>query len=220
VSNCFTIRPTRHPNFGLEPQQTVMRFTRAWFLHRVTDHRGDRLKNLDGRAKRGMEPAAGPMTDRRAGRSESAAAMPERRARYDRRRITLRTFFQGGFTPRRRGGRRAGEQHLPIDWHEPHLLFLAVTILLLSVADAFLTLTLMTIGATEANPLLAFILDKHPKLFAGVKMVLTGGGVLVLVAVARTRVFNVLKVSTVMHWLLIGYAGLIFYEWSLLRTHL
>ncbi len=144
----------------------------------------------------------------------------ERRRSSDRRRITVRTFFQSGFTPRRRGGRRAGEQHLPIDWHEPHLLFRAMTILLLSVADAFFTLTLMTIGATEANPFLAFILNDHPQLFAIVKMGLTGGGVLVLVAIARARIFNVVKVSTVLHWLLVGYAALIFYEWSLLRTHL
>jgi hypothetical protein len=55
---------------------------------------------------------------------------------------------------------------LPIDWHEPYLLFLAMTILLLSVADAFLTITLIMGGAQEANPLLAFILDEHPEWFA------------------------------------------------------
>ena len=106
-----------------------------------------------------------------------------------------------------------------MDWHEPHLLFLSITILLLSVADAFFTLTLLTLGATEANPFLAFILNVHPKLFALVKMGFTGGGVLVLVAVARSRVFSLIRVSTIMHWLLLAYAALIFYEWSLLRTN-
>ena len=133
--------------------------------------------------------------------------------------MTWRTFLQGGFTPRRRGGRRAGEGDTPVDWHEPHLLFLSVTILLLSVADAFLTLTLLTLGATEANPFLAFILSEHPKIFALVKMGFTGGGVLVLVAVARSRVFSLVRVSTIMHWLLLAYAALIFYEWSLLHTN-
>ena len=103
----------------------------------------------------------------------------ERRRGGDRRRLTLRSFLQGGFNPRRRGGRRAGEQHLPIDWHEPYLLFLALTILLLSVADAFLTLTLIMGGAQEANPLLAYVLRDRPEWFAAIKMVLTGGGVLV-----------------------------------------
>lgn len=126
--------------------------------------------------------------------------------------------MQGGFTPRRRGGRRAGDQHSPVDWHEPHLLFLALSILLLSVADAFLTLTLLTRGATEANPFLAYLLAEHPKAFAAIKMLLTGGGVLVLVAVARAKVFSVMRVSTILHYLLAGYAALIFYEWSMLNT--
>jgi uncharacterized protein DUF5658 len=147
------------------------------------------------------------------------AVSVERRLSRDRRRVTLRSFLQGGMTPRRRGGRRLGDQDMPVDWHEPHLLFLALTILLLSVADAFLTLTLMDLGATEANPFMAFVLAQHPKLFAAVKMLFTGGGVLVLVAVARARLFSVVRVATVLQWLLVAYAALIFYEWSLLHTH-
>jgi Domain of unknown function (DUF5658) len=142
----------------------------------------------------------------------------ERRTVGDRRRTTLRTFLQSGFTPRRRGGRRSGEHHLPIDWHEPYLLFLALTILLLNVADAFLTLTLLTVGAHEANPVLAFVLDEHPKLFAVTKMGLTGVGILVLVAIARARVFNIMRVGTLLHVVLVGYAALILYEWWLLRA--
>ena len=84
---------------------------------------------------------------------------------------------------------------MPVDWHEPYLLGLAVTILLLNVVDAFLTLTLLTSGAREANPFVAFILDSHPQLFALTKMGLTGGGVLILVAVARIRLFNVMRVG-------------------------
>ena len=142
----------------------------------------------------------------------------ERRVAEDRRSTTLRTFLQSGFTPRRRGGRRAGEQHLPIDWHEPYLLFLALTILLLNVADAFLTITLLMEGAREANPVLAYVLDQHPKLFAATKMSMTGVGVLVLVAIARARIFNVMRVGTLLHIVLVGYATLILYEWWLLRA--
>jgi hypothetical protein len=142
----------------------------------------------------------------------------ERRRHEDRRRTTLRTFLQSGITPRRRGGRRMDENHLPIDWHEPYLLFLALTILLLNVLDAFFTLTLLTAGASEANPLVAFVLDEHPKLFALTKMALTGVGVLVLVAVARARLFNVMRVSSLLHAVLAGYVTLIAYEWWLLRA--
>ena len=156
----------------------------------------------------------------RGARDSEVVVIAERRQAGDRRRMTLRTFIQGGLTPRRRGGRRAHELDALIDWHEPHLLFLAVTILLLSLADALLTLTLMTVGANEANPILAFVLDGHPKLFAAVKMGLTGGGILVLVAVARARIFRLVRVATVMHWLMLAYVALIGYEWWLLRSSL
>lgn len=120
--------------------------------------------------------------------------------------------------PRRRGGRRAGEQHLPVDWHEPYLLFLSVTILLLSVADAFLTITLITAGAHEANPIMAYVLRDHPDLFALVKMGLTGAGVLVLVAVARSRLFRVIRGAAVLQGVFAAYVALIAYEWWMLHS--
>ena len=104
-----------------------------------------------------------------------------------------------------------------VDWHEPHLLLLALMILFLSIADAFLTLTLITHGATEANPLLAFVLAIAPELFAGTKLLLTGASILVLVALARARVFRVIRVSAIMHVCLLLYLGLICYEWWLLE---
>ena len=152
-----------------------------------------------------------------AGLAGSDGLHGERRRSVDRRRTTLRTFLQSGFTPRRRGARRADERHLPVDWHEPYLLALAVTILLLNVVDAFLTLTLLTSGANEANPFVAFILNSHPQLFALTKMGLTGVGVLILVAVARIRLFNVMRVGSLLHAVLAGYITLIAYEWWLLR---
>ena len=109
---------------------------------------------------------------------------------------------------------------MPTDWHEPYLLFLSLTILLLSVADAFLTLTLIMGGATEANPFMAFILRDHPELFAVVKMGLTGVGVLVLVAVARSRVFRIMRVGFVLQGLFVAYVALIAYEWWLIHTFL
>lgn len=142
----------------------------------------------------------------------------ERRSGYDRRELSIRTFMQGGLTPRRRGGRRSGEGHALVDWHEPHLLFMSVMILLLSVTDAFLTLTLMTHGATEANPVLAYVLASHPELFALVKLTLTGVSILVLVALARARVFRIIRVSAVMHWCFALYVALICYEWWMLES--
>jgi hypothetical protein len=150
--------------------------------------------------------------------SAAGVIVADRRCGYDRRRTTLRSFLQGGLTPRRRGGRRATDAAFILDWHEPHLLFMAIAILLLSVADALLTLTLLANGADEMNPVMDYILASHPRLFAAVKMSLTGVGVTVLVACARTTVFRIVRVSTIMHWFLLGYATLIGYELYLLKT--
>jgi len=163
-----------------------------------------------------IDPTNDPLNPRI--ESDPLFATVERRAGRDRRRTTLRSFVQGGLTPRRRGGRRTDEHHLPIDWHEPYLLFLSIMILLMSVADAFLTLTLLMSGASEMNPLLAFVLDEHPQLFALIKMGLTGAGVLVLVAVARARLFRVMRVGTVLQGVFVAYVALMGYEWWLLHS--
>jgi hypothetical protein len=132
--------------------------------------------------------------------------------RVDRRSLSLRTFLQGSLTPRRRGNRRGSEFEGLLDWHEPHLMYLAVTILMLSVTDAFLTLKLIGKGAHEVNPVMNYLLMQTPTLFATIKMALTGGGIVVLVALARARIFRIIRISKIIHWCLIGYVALITYE--------
>lgn len=145
-----------------------------------------------------------------------SAEQPERRTGEERRTLTLGTFLRGSLHVRRRSDRRADDDY-HVDWHEPDLLFLAVTTLLLSVIDAFFTLTLLRHGATEANPFLEFILNEHPQMFAVIKMASTGIGVLVLVAAARTHLFRVVRVKTILQWVLLGYVCLFGYEMWLLR---
>ena len=148
-------------------------------------------------------------------------AVRERRVNdLDRRALTLRTLFTSGASPRRRDGRRAGEQELPVDFHEPYLLVLAVVMLLLSVADAFLTVTLMSDGAQETNPLLAFVLNEHPRFFAVTKMALTGMGVVLLVAMARTKLFRLVRAVWFFQGLVAAYFVLIAYEAWLVSTML
>lgn len=159
----------------------------------------------------------------RGARAERRAAVEdrrteERRSGRERRTLSARTLVRSGLTPRRRAGRRAGEQQGLVDWHEPHLLLLSIVILLLSVLDAFMTLTLLMRGTVEeANPLLRYVLSHHPNLFAAVKMTLTGGGLIVLVVLARARLFRRIRVSAILHWCLVGYVALIGYEWWLFQ---
>ena len=99
-----------------------------------------------------------------------------------------------------------------IDWHHPHLMFLSLVMLTLSVADAFLTVTLLGNGAEETNPLLALFVTRHPALFAVVKMALTGVGIVLLVAVARSRLFRVVSGQRVFQALVLAYLALVSYE--------
>ena len=144
----------------------------------------------------------------------------ERRRFPDRRRLTFRTFLRSGVTPRRRSGRRQGERDGVVDWHEPDLLFLALAILLLSITDAFFTVTLLSNGATEVNPLLAYVIQHFPGFFPIFKMTLTGVGVVVLVAMARASVFRIVRVKTVLQLILAGYVAVIAYEAWMLNTAL
>ena len=144
----------------------------------------------------------------------------ERRRFPDRRRLTFRTFLRSGVTPRRRSGRRQGERDGVVDWHEPDLLFLALAILLLSITDAFFTVTLLSNGATEVNPLLAYVIQRFPGFFPIFKMTLTGVGVVVLVAMARASVFRIVRVKTVLQLILAGYVAVIAYEAWMLNTAL
>jgi hypothetical protein len=154
-----------------------------------------------------------PTEPARTAATDITAPFVERRVnQQDRRRFSLRSLWRGGWVPRRRAGRRASDQYVPIDWHDPHLLFLAVAMLVLSVTDAFMTVTLLANGAIESNPLLAFVLNEHPKLFAAVKMTLTGCGVLVLVALARTRLLGLVSARRLFQGAVLAYLALVGYE--------
>jgi len=102
-----------------------------------------------------------------------------------------------------------------VDWHEPHLLAVAVGILLLSFADAFLTVTLLVFGAAEFNPLMAALIHKDITIFTSVKMGVTGVGVLALVPLSHYRLFGPFRVVTGLYLILAGYIALLLYELSM-----
>ena len=147
----------------------------------------------------------------------SPGVVSDRRGRSDRRRLSLWSVIYGGFRPRRRDVRRTNDGSLPVvDWHEAHLLAVAIGILLLCCADAFLTLNLLVLGAHEANPVMARLIYTDVTLFAAVKMGLTGVGVLVLVLLARYRLFGRFPVVTALYAALMAYCALVIYELGLL----
>lgn len=143
----------------------------------------------------------------------------DRRARVERRRLTLWSVVYGGFRPRRRHVRREGEHTLPVvDWHESHLLAVAVVILLLCVADAWLTVTLILAGASELNPLMDKLLSIHVLLFHAAKVAFTGLGIGVLVLLSRLRLFGRIRVVQSLYAVLAIYVVLVAYELTILSS--
>jgi hypothetical protein len=142
----------------------------------------------------------------------------QRRGWSDRRRRLWWSILYGSFNPRRRVPRRLNDTRFQfLDWHATHLLAVAIGISLLSVADAFITLTLMESGAIEVNPIMAAVVYKSAAVFTTVKMGLTGVGVISMVFLARYRFMRIIRVELVLYAILVAYVVLIGYECWLLH---
>jgi Domain of unknown function (DUF5658) len=146
----------------------------------------------------------------------------ERRDRMERRRRHIWSLCYGSFNPRRRSHpRRDGDMRFhSLDWYSSHLLAVSIGISLLSMADAFLTLTLLNSGADEINPIMAALLDRGAMAFTVFKMASTGVCVLALVVMSRYRFMRLIRVEIVMYIVLASYVSLIAYELWLLHKPL
>jgi hypothetical protein len=144
----------------------------------------------------------------------------ERRDRADRRRRVWWSVWYGSFNPRRRAPpRRLNDSRFhSLDWHSAHLLAVAIGILLLSVADAFLTVVLLQGGANEVNPIMAALIYRSVALFAALKMGMTSLGIILMVVLAQYRFMRLLRVEWVLYGVLIAYASLISYEVWMLKS--
>jgi Domain of unknown function (DUF5658) len=97
-------------------------------------------------------------------------------------------------------------------------LAVSVAILLLSAADAFLTGILLLNGADELNSVMGALLYRSVALFTGIKMAMTGGGIVLMVFLARYRFMRLIRVELVMYGVLGVYVWLIGYEIWMLKT--
>jgi Domain of unknown function (DUF5658) len=91
-----------------------------------------------------------------------------------------------------------------------------VLVVLLCIADALLTLTLLKHGAREVNPLMEPLVVGSGRGFAYWKMGLTIMGVVVLVVLARARLFGIVPAGVLLYLVLVMYIVLVAYEWRLL----
>ena len=144
---------------------------------------------------------------------ERVEELNENRDSDERREFSWRTVFFGFIRSRRRDTRR-GNEDAPMytDWHHPWLFFLATGTMLLSCMDAFFTLQLLDRGAIEINPVMAALIGQGTLAFAATKMLLTGLGILILVFLSQTRMFNLMRTGLVLTVFFALYACLVCYE--------
>ena len=82
---------------------------------------------------------------------------------------------------RRRGARRAGEQtRIYVDRPGPRVIAACVLVVALSVADAYVTLRILSEGGEEINPLMRAVLGLGARQFLIVKIGLTAAGAAIL----------------------------------------
>lgn len=130
----------------------------------------------------------------------------------------MRSLWRGNFERRRIAPRRSGERHAVVtDWFHPQWLAVALMVLLLSFADAILTLTLISHGASEINPFMDPLVRGSGHGFAYWKIGLTAMGVVILTLLARLRIWG-RAVGNVLYVVLAAYICLVTYELILLRA--
>lgn len=137
----------------------------------------------------------------------------DRRLHPDRRKRTLAAYWHGARHPRRRDGRRPSDQIYPIiDWHSSRVFAAILLILALCVADGVLTVILISHGAIEVNPIMALFVPHELEWFAGIKLLLTSSGMVVLAACSRMRLFRSIPGELLLYAVLAGYCVLVIYE--------
>jgi len=133
----------------------------------------------------------------------------------DRRNNSWRTIYGSIFLRRRANQRRdedAGGAHY-VDVHEPRLFFVAVGALMLCVADAFFTMTLLNFyGSYELNPVMDYFIQQDFQKFFFVKFGMTAFCILFLVLHKNFRILNRISGYQILYASLGLYAILVSYE--------
>ena len=125
----------------------------------------------------------------------------------------MRALVAGAWHARRRNPRRGEVVRLgSIDWHAPQWFAAALLVLLLSMADTFLTLVLVQHGAIEVNPIMAPLVIGGGRSFAFLKLALTASAVTILVTLTRVPTFGRLLAGPILVGTAFLYALLISYE--------
>lgn len=85
--------------------------------------------------------------------------------------------------------------------------------LFLCLTDAIMTLSLLRMGAWEANPIMRHAIEMGPGFFVFAKYFLTASGLIFLIRNSRLRIFKgIISLEEIAAALILFYEGLIIYE--------
>ncbi len=139
----------------------------------------------------------------------------DRRSGGDRRikRISnIRWLFKSGRRSKLRREADRRQIHL-MDYYSPGIFYVLVLVLLLSVADALLTLWLLENGAIEINPIMAYFIEVGADAFMAVKYFLTSLAVVIAVILhyAFVRYFRI-QFRLLLHFFAGCFAAVVVWE--------
>ena len=144
--------------------------------------------------------------------------MPQNRRATDRRTQEISPFSHHRLLGRRRASRRAGGIKVAVahsDLYPKRFILVAASMLLLCLMDAINTLLLLDRGAREVNPIMDLLIQQDPQLFVMCKLMLTGLGMIMLMAYHNARISLGIRVRSILYGALLSYVALILYQWSL-----
>ena len=150
-------------------------------------------------------------------RSENGFSGANRRAAGDRRTYSCQTLLMSLRRPRRSASRRRPDRQYPVtDVLDSSAVFLAIVLFLFSCTDAVFTLTLISKGGSELNPIMNYFLQQGIGSFITAKLFLTTVPAVILTASSNVVIFGRFRARTALAALVGIYAGVIVYEIGLL----
>jgi len=156
----------------------------------------------------------------------SATLVEDRRAPSNRRLRFTGAFTQHSHRGKRQLARRSGDQYRNqrvqkgyyIDKYEPKMLVITLSILLLCLADAYMTILIIANGGEELNIFMDTLINKGMFNFIIGKYIITSGCLIFLLAHRNFHVFGNIEVSQILSSLLVIYILLIGYEISIIES--
>lgn len=139
----------------------------------------------------------------------------DRRSGKDRRKKRFNPFHRPFSSGRRRLPRRQEDRcrFCLFDYYSPKLFYAVILILMLTVADAILTLWLISEGARELNPVMAYFLGFGPTVFMTVKYMITSVSVVIVVLLNYVLVKRVrLRIGDLLHYFAGCFAAVVVWE--------